>query len=361
MVRFFPILAALFLGLAAADGLSACSAGCISQVFSDTTTFGCAANDKACACGHDPDFWFAIRDCITQACPTADLDTQLADAQTDSGTQCAAASAAAGLTTTAPVTTPAPATTAATTPTTVAEPTTTEAAETVAPSSSTETAAAASTATTATSVSSATTATAAVTTSSSASSASSASKASTVSSQTTAATASGTSASGFTTKISPITSSTSAASSSSSTSEAAASTDDSSSEGLPVAAKAGIGAGVGVALILSAITICYVLAKKRKDKNNPSRIPTMQISKPLPGSGRQYAASEAGAARMAALSTQFRDDQLTPIKTAAYKPSTASSQYSPTSLYAPSDYDRHDVAGRRYEDMLPRTQPRTMI
>ncbi|KAI0153641.1 hypothetical protein BJ166DRAFT_363123 [Pestalotiopsis sp. NC0098] len=359
MVRFVPILTALFLGLAAADGLSACSAGCISQVFSDTTTFGCAANDKACACGHDPDFWFAIRDCITQACPTADLDTQLADAQTDSGTQCAAASAAAGLTTTAPVTTPAPATTAAaTTPTTAAEPTTTEAAETVAPSSSTETAAAATTATTATSVSSATTATAAATTSASASSAS---KASSVTSQTTAATTSGTSASGFTTKISPITSSTSAASSSSSTSEAAASTDDDSSEGLSVAAKAGIGAGAGVALILSAITICYVLAKKRKDKQNPSRTPTMQISKPLPGSGRQYAASEAGAARMAALSTQFRDDQLTPIKTAAYKPSTASSQYSPTSLYAPSDYDRHDVAGRRYEDMLPRTQPRTMI
>ncbi|KAF7533256.1 hypothetical protein G7054_g7245 [Neopestalotiopsis clavispora] len=351
MVRFFPILVALFLGLAAADGLSACSAGCISQVFSDTTKFGgCATNDKVCACGSTPDFWFAIRDCITQACPSDDLDTQLADAQTDSQSQCAAAS---GVPATTPVTTPPPpATTVATTPTTAAntEPTTTEAAETAT--------APVSTATSPTSTASEETAASAATTSATSASAPSTSLTSTTLSQSVAAATSGTSATSSTSKTA---SGTSTAASSSSTSEAAANTSDSeNTSGLTVAAQAGIGAGAGVALISALLVFCC-MKRKRKNKENPSRIPTMQISKPLPGSGRQYA-GDLEAARMAALSTQFRDDQLTPIKAAAYKPSIiSSSQYSPTSLYAPSDYDERQVAGRRYEDMLPRTQPRTMI
>ncbi|ETS85061.1 hypothetical protein PFICI_03086 [Pestalotiopsis fici W106-1] len=351
MVRFFPILVALFLGLAAADGLSACSAGCISQVFSDTTKFGCAVNDKVCACGSTPDFWFAIRDCITQACPSDDLDQQLSDAQADSGTQCAQAS---GVTPTTPVTTPPPpATTAEAPPTTAnAEPSTTEAAETATSPVSP--------ATSPVSTASAETVASAATTATTSASAPSNSATSTASSQSAAATTSGTmqSATSSSTKTVP---GTAAASSSSATSGAAADTDDSSTDGLSVAAKAGIGAGAGAAVILAIIVACVVMARKRKNKSNPSRIPTMQISKPLPGSGRQYA-GDIEAARMAALSTQFRDDQLTPIKTAAYKPSiTSSSQYSPTSLYAPSDYDERQVAGRRYEDMLPRTQPRTMI
>ncbi|KAK9791653.1 putative Extracellular membrane protein CFEM domain-containing protein [Seiridium cardinale] len=357
MVRFLPILVVLFLGHAAAqdDGISACSAGCISQVFSDTTKLACASNDPVCAC-NSPDFWFAIRDCINQACDLSGqaLDDQLSDAQTSANTQCDAAKASAGVTapsSTTSVPTTAPPQAPVSSPSPSPSPTTDTPATTA--TTSPTTGAITSTSNSATAATTATTATTATPAATSTSKTSSTSAQNSAATQTSATSASSTMA----------TPSTASNAASTSSSAAAASTSDSSSTQLSVAAKAGIGAGAGVALLLSAIIACYILSRKRKAKRDPSRIPTMQISRPLPGSGRQYA-HDVEAAKMPALSTQFSNDHPAPMKAVLYSPSTISSQYSPRSLYAPSRPSReddHDVLGRRYEDMLPRTKPRTMI
>ncbi|KAI1879234.1 hypothetical protein JX265_002188 [Neoarthrinium moseri] len=348
MVRLLPALVVLFLGHAVADDLSACSAGCINSVFADPSSLKCAQNDKLCVCDAGDNFSFAIRDCITQACGvTGDaLNGQLEAAKGSAKIQCDSIKASAGVTATpapAPATTeaPAPTTTTAAPETTeeaTTKPATTEATSTAAPVTTSE---------------STTTAPTTLATSTQSSSASK-SSAVTSSSSTTG------------TRTTGAAQTTSSSSSDAATSPSA---DDSSSGGLSVAAKAGIGAGAGVALILFAILTCCLCSRKRKNtkpnatSKRPFRIPTMQISRPLPGSGRQYA-NDLEAAKASALSTHFRNDVVAPIKPVRYSPSVVSSQYSPKSAYAPSRpsrEDEHDLLARRYEDMIPRVKPKTVL
>ncbi|KAH6652498.1 hypothetical protein BKA67DRAFT_292292 [Truncatella angustata] len=372
MVRLLPVLVALFLGAGHAaaqdNGVSACSAGCISQVFGDTTKLSCPANDSVCACNND-NFWFAIRDCITQACTGENLAAQLDEAKTSAAVQCAAIEASAGVTaplsssttaTTVPATTPLPATTASPNTNTSPGP-----GPSPSPDHGSNASPTTSTAPT-TSAATSTTTPVATTASPSIDAASSLRTSTTQDTDPQSSAASKTSASASLSSTSSSTSTSGAASVSSSSDVDASSTGNSSGD-LGVAAKAGIGAGVGVALLLSAVVACCILARKRKrsPSRSPrsSRIPTMQISRPLPGSGRQYA-HDVEAAKMSSLSTQFRKDYPSPIQPILYSPTASSSHYSPKSAYAPSRPSRDDdfnVQGRRYEDMLPRTQPRTMI
>ncbi|RDA87484.1 hypothetical protein CP532_1649 [Ophiocordyceps camponoti-leonardi (nom. inval.)] len=81
----------------------------------------------------------------------------------------------------------------------------------------------------------------------------------------------------------------------------------------------GIGVGVGAAVVaIAGIVICLLL-RSRKQKPRQS----MEISKPLPGSGRAYAGREHGS------------------------------------------FEKHgndiEMTSHRYEDMVPRQQPRTMV
>lgn len=149
----------------------------------------------------------------------------------------------------------------------------------------------------------------------------------------------------------------SAAASTESTSAEKSEGSSDSQNGLSVAARAGIGAGVGVAAVLLGILAFCLCMRRRKQKKAAAAAaaaPTMQISQPLPGSGRQYADStpqaEAGARVPKNPATQSSTTQrsVSPI-TPPYSPSAAS--YS----------SELDANARRYEDMLPRTQPRTMI
>ncbi|RDA94889.1 hypothetical protein CP533_4301 [Ophiocordyceps camponoti-saundersi (nom. inval.)] len=81
----------------------------------------------------------------------------------------------------------------------------------------------------------------------------------------------------------------------------------------------GIGVGVGAAVVaIAGVVICLML-RSRKEKPRQS----MEISKPLPGSGRAYAGRERGS------------------------------------------FEKHgndiEMTSHRYEDMVPRQQPRTMV
>ncbi|KAI0120972.1 hypothetical protein BJ170DRAFT_600296 [Xylariales sp. AK1849] len=340
------VLVVLFLAHAVAQ-LQPCSSGCASSPFTDPTKLGCTLGDDLCVCKAGPNFDFAIRDCITQACGfTGDaLSVQVDAALQQAQSTCATVSASAGgptattTTTTPPATVePTPTTPPATTETTpVPAPTTTAAPPATTPIPSAVI-----------SVTPATSATSTLTTSTTTASSSNTSKTSKMST-------------GSSSSSGVLASATSKASSTASTD---ADSSAASSDGLSVAAKAGIGAGAGVALLLSAILACYICLKKRKAKKVKAppglNYTPMQISKPLPGSGRQYA-HDVEAAKIPALSTHFYDQ---PIPPAAYSPSALSSNYSPKSTYAPSRPSREDdieVQGRRYEDMIPRTQPRTMI
>lgn len=132
--------------------------------------------------------------------------------------------------------------------------------------------------------------------------------------------------------------------------------DEGSSTGLSVAAKAGIGAGAGVAVAMMAITVCCILMRRRaqnRPKPNagparPARSPMPNISRPI-GGGRQYAED-----------IESAPAGVTGYPAMAQVPSQNSSVSSPKPTFGHSD-ERYSVKGNRYEDMLPRTQPRTMI
>lgn len=82
----------------------------------------------------------------------------------------------------------------------------------------------------------------------------------------------------------------------------------------------GIGVGVGAAVIaLAGIVICILL---RSRKRTPPR-QSMEISKPLPGSGRAYAGRDHNSFE------KYGNDI--------------------------------EMTTNRYEDMVPRQQPRTMV
>ncbi|KAH8646670.1 hypothetical protein BX600DRAFT_154431 [Xylariales sp. PMI_506] len=338
MLSVVAIVAAFLLGQACSQSdISACSAGCVDSVFGDPSLLGCGSTDLACVCAAGTSFTDGIRDCITQACGLSgtDLTDQINDAEASGQSRCAT------ITNTAAATSP--------TTTSVASPTTavtTTAATTTTPASPQPT--------TLTTEQKPTSPTAA-----SSPSSTSGSPSATTTAATSAASAVGASHSSQASQ--GVTTATGAASTTSSAADAS-STESSSTLNLSVAAKAGIGAGAGVALILSAIIACYVCSKKRKpagdDQARRSRIPTMLISKPLPGSGRQYAHE--------IHDVKFGTMPSPPIAMARYSPSAMSSRYSQKSVdYLPTrpsrDDDRFPLQSRRYEDMMQREKPRTMV
>ena len=95
--------------------------------------------------------------------------------------------------------------------------------------------------------------------------------------------------------------------------------DDSSAAALATPAIIGIGVGAGVAVIGSALAICLLCRRRRQD----SRARSLQISEPMPGSGRDYS-GRAGS---------ISDKNLTEL----------------------------EQKSKRYEDMIPRQSPRSMI
>ncbi|GAO15141.1 hypothetical protein UVI_02029610 [Ustilaginoidea virens] len=124
----------------------------------------------------------------------------------------------------------------------------------------------------------------------------------------------------------------SSSSTSSSTAESASpsatAAEGSASSGLSQAAVAGIGIGVGAAVIAVIGAIICMLLKRRKNKNGRNN-DNMEISKPLPGSGRTYSS---------------RQDNYRGGRDASFE-----------------KYNDIEMTSNRYEDMIPRTQPRTMV
>ncbi|KAH8785256.1 hypothetical protein F5883DRAFT_534573 [Diaporthe sp. PMI_573] len=268
------------------------------------TSIGCVPVTDQCLCGN-ANFENGIRDCANQSCSAED---SAAVVQYASGfcLKATGTTAAAPETTpeTAATTPPAPTTTeepeTTTTPTTASEPTSVSA-ETATSETETATASAATTETSSTASSTASEATETSSTS-----------ASKTSSETTGTKASATE-------------------SASSTADAAAASP--SDSGLSVGAKAGIAVGAGAAVVaVIALAIAYCQTRRAR---RPLPRGTMQISQPLPGSGRlDY---EAG--------TQFT--------TRPPKSAGANSKF--------SQMTELDASARRYEDMLPRVSPRRMV
>ncbi|KAG8417479.1 hypothetical protein J3458_004982 [Metarhizium acridum] len=122
----------------------------------------------------------------------------------------------------------------------------------------------------------------------------------------------------------------------SSTSDSAASatsssaaTEGSASKGLSQAAIAGIGVGIGAAVIaIAGIVICMLLKARRRKPGRHGH--NKDISKPLPGPDRMYAQRD----------TNFRRDR------------DHSMEKFGNDL---------EMTSHRYEDMVPRTQPRTLV
>ena len=115
--------------------------------------------------------------------------------------------------------------------------------------------------------------------------------------------------------------------------------------------------GVSVFVVLAAFAAALTMwCRKRRAKNTP---PPLDISQPLPGSGRQFASGDE-------LSQEKGGDQTFP---AAYSSpaSTAGSLARSQLAVDPTQHPRSsysselDREARRYEDMPPRAQPRMMI
>ncbi|XXH03279.1 hypothetical protein Hte_009677 [Hypoxylon texense] len=348
-------------GSAQDTGLNACASGCVNGVFLNAESMGCAMNDRVCVCGNTVDFTDGIRDCINQVCGS-DAATQLPIAQSYGADQCKAASSSAGLLpaatpTSSPVspaqpTQPTEQAPASTSSTAAAEPTATPgpspnpASSAGAVSSQAVTAVAAGTTDTAASIlASAAPESSSIATSSPASAYPSASESTSPSLPSDSASATSGDAD------------TPSGTSSAEESGNASPTPEASQDDMTVAVRAGIGAGVGAAVVLLAILAAWLCMRRRKAKNPATQAPAMQISQPLPGSGRQYAdptrQTEAG------LSKTFVTSP------APHERHQAGSLHSePTTPHTPSaaSYSSElDANARRYEDMRRGTQPRTMI
>ncbi|KAI8964278.1 hypothetical protein F5Y11DRAFT_101192 [Daldinia sp. FL1419] len=338
-ITIFTFLA-LFLGqgLAQDAGLLPCASGCVTGVFANTAGMGCAMNDRLCVCGNSAGFSDGIRDCINQACPSNVAAAQISIAQGYGNTECqAASSAAAAQSSPTPAPSP-PASSAKPQPTgpvaeSVASATTAEAVKTPEPSPSPSSA--------------------------SESGFSAQVVESTASGSTPAATESSTPAKTSVATSSSIPSATTSDSAiAAGATSSAEKTDEESSanqeSGLSVGARAGIGAGVGVAAVLIMI-IAFCLLRRRNKTPEPERAQTMQISQPLPGSGRQFA--EGVRQPDPTLSKDFTPSAQSP-QSAGRTPSPVARPYSPSTASYASELDAN---ARPYEDLSPRTQPRTMI
>ncbi|RYO83048.1 hypothetical protein DL766_002423 [Monosporascus sp. MC13-8B] len=114
--------------------------------------------------------------------------------------------------------------------------------------------------------------------------------------------------------------------------------------GLPVEVKAGISAGACVAAVMGIIVAVYLILRRKKEQRGSD----IKISGPLPGAGRQWAPE-----------TKTLDNTFpTAYTSSGRSPQTSDSNDAPGRNSYSSELDRQ---ARRYEDMLPRAQPRMMI
>ncbi|KND88905.1 hypothetical protein TOPH_06392 [Tolypocladium ophioglossoides CBS 100239] len=276
----FGALSALHVLGVIAQEIPTCIPQCANQLRAGFTKFACgSADDAGCLCAK-PDFAYGIRDCGA-SCGATDANVH----QFLVGAFCAGLMPAASTSAAAPSSTVHPATSS------------------TAQSSTTQ---------------------AAVTTSSTPSSTSDAPTATQQSSSTTPTTSSSATAESTSTTSASKTSATPSATSgipASATSSTAAAGGDSSGTGLSQAAVIGIGVGIGGAVIAIAGIVIGLLLRNRKRKPRQS----IEISKPLPGSGRTYPPRD-------------RDH---------------------------GSFEKYgndiEMTSNRYEDMVPRTQPRTMV
>ncbi|KAI0813472.1 hypothetical protein GGR55DRAFT_580139 [Xylaria sp. FL0064] len=327
------------LGLVSAQdaALSACASGCVTGVISNTGNVGCTVGDTQCVCAKPDSLKDGIRDCITSACAADGPDVQipLADAKVD---QVCASAAAGNAPPPSPTSSPAPASPESTT--TEAAPTTTSSVD-----GSTTTAVSDAATSSPSTVANSEVATTETTSSAPTTQATTASASDALSNK---VSPTATSASNSPSK-STSTSTSSPSTTSSSSQPAATSSKSESTTGLSTAAQAGIGAGVGAAALAAIIiSICVCLRRRQRNKTANS-VRNYKISEPMAVSDHQFGnaigRAEAGLPK--------------PIITTMPVHSDSAAMASPTSLYSnSSDLEAH---ARRYEDMPPRTQPRTMI
>ncbi|KAI1079830.1 hypothetical protein F5B20DRAFT_154188 [Whalleya microplaca] len=364
LLPVFTSLLILFLGQVRSEDVAPCAVGCVDGVFANSINLGCAAGDQLCLCAKTTDMTDGIRDCVNSACGS-DAAAQAPLAQTYGSNQCQAASSKAGLLAAAtPTPTPSPATAqeqAATTPTTAAAETA-EASPSPSPSPSAD-------ASPSPSPSPATQAVAAASPSTSDATAEATSPTSASASTSDAASTTAAAGSSSSSSVSAyITAGTSVGSAAAAkNSDDASSSDDGS--GLTTAAKGGIGAGVGAAVIVATVIACCLCMRRRQKKKRDAEIRarSLQISQPLPGSGRQYAdnmrQAEAGLSRTFTTTSAPRIGEAvsspSPTSRVAEKVSPESPPMSPSTTA--SYYSELDHNLRRYEEMTPQTQPRTMI
>ncbi|RYO80286.1 hypothetical protein DL764_009912 [Monosporascus ibericus] len=340
LVRFaalFAILRGVVYAQSADEGgaklISPCAATCINNVFSAADRLGCQLGDTVCICKKTPEFQNGINDCVMQACVLPlgepieqvvyaedhgvdicngllpDLDpsstTESPASQSTTAVMTAAGAPAAEPTAAGA---PVPAATSLSPSTTAASPTTEPAAAATEQTKSPESAPPNPTETveSTTSRSSSTSTTA-------------------LTSEPSAAVA------GMTTPTAEP--------------PPAESTEPTPSPGgLPVEVKAGISAGACVAAVTGIIAAAYLILRRKKEQSGSD----INISDPLPGAGRQWAPETK------TLGNTFP----TAYTPSGRSPETSDSNDAPGRNSYSSELDRQ---ARRYEDMLPRAQPRMMI
>ncbi|KAI1185108.1 hypothetical protein F5B17DRAFT_47107 [Nemania serpens] len=315
---------------------SVCATGCVNGVFANAANIGCPNGDTLCICGKTDSFQGGIRDCITGACPADGPDVQIPLAVAYGNNICAGAAAAS-------------AASAIPTSSTAAPPS--ESTHTEAASSSVPAAAVSMT----TPVPSPESTSQTTTTSTEVTSTTTSSLVSSSTSTTAHVSSLATSASPSPTTSVPVSVSSLSATSGTSSPTAASSpattgNTGAATTGLSTAAKAGIGAGVGAAVLAAIIIAVCVCLRRRQQTKSANRARKYKISEPMAKSDHQFA-NDVGRAE-AGLPKPI-------VTTRTAQVDTTGLPTSPTSLYSnSSDLETH---ARRYEDMLPRTQPRTMI
>ncbi|KAI1112697.1 hypothetical protein F5Y14DRAFT_253135 [Nemania sp. NC0429] len=314
---------------------SVCATGCVTGVFANAANIGCANGDILCVCGKTDSLQGGIRDCITGACPADGPDVQFPLAVAYGNDICAKAAAASAAPVTPASSTTAPAPSSQTTEATSSSaPPAAVSATTPVPSPE--------------STSQSTTTSTTVTTSASSSASSSTSTTASVSSSATPASLSSTT-SGPTSASSSSTSSSTSSPTAAPTAAATTNTE-AATTGLSTAVKAGIGAGVGAAALAAIIIAVCVCLRRRQQTKSADRVRKYKISEPMSKSDLQFG-NDIGRAE-AGLPKPI-------ITTHRAQVDATGLPNSPTSLYSnSSDLEAH---ARRYEDMPPRTQPRTMI
>ncbi|RYP93617.1 hypothetical protein DL770_000249 [Monosporascus sp. CRB-9-2] len=348
----FVALFAIVLGVVCAQStdegsaklMSPCAATCVNNVFSAAVRLGCQLGDTLCICKKTPEFENGINDCVMQACvlPLGEPIEQVAHAMDHGADLCNGVLPYLDPSST----TGSPASQSTTPAMTVAEAT---AAEPTAAGAPVPAATSLSPSTTAASPS---TEPAVPTTPSSTEPAPAATDQSKSPESAppdpteTVESAASRSSSASTTALTPepSTAVSGMATPGAEPSPAESTEPPPSPGGLPIEVKAGISAGACVAAVMGIIVAAYLILRRTKEQGGSD----MKISDPLPGAGRQWAPETK------ALDNTFP----TAYTPSGRSPQTSDSNDAPGRHSYSSELDRQ---ARRYEDMLPRAQPRMMI